>query len=134
MNQFRRNLGSFTLVDIPAESQVAKIREKLDVPTPMAVRWNNWEYGSEVSELRALYEKGKDNQWNASHDVDWSIPLTNDEFIAGPELSLLGNVTKLMGKDEATHKAVMFYEMAWVLSHLLHLEKPALQTSDQLTN
>ena len=134
MNEFRRNLGSFELVDFPDESQVAKIREKLDVPTPMAVRWNDWEYGSEVSELRALYEKGKDNQWNASRDVDWSIPLTNDEFIAGPELSLLGNVTKLMGKDEATQKAAMFDEIAWVLSQLLHGEQAALQICGQLTN
>ena len=100
----------------------------------MAVRWNDWEYGSEVTELRALYEKGKDNQWNASHDIDWSIPLTNDEFIAGPELSLLGNVTKMMGKDEATQKAAMFDEIAWVLSQLLHGEQAALQICGQLTN
>jgi hypothetical protein len=134
MREYRRNLGSFELIDFPDESQVAKIREKIDVPTPMAVRWNDWEYGSEVSELRALYEKGKANQWNASQDVDWSIPLTNDEFIAGPELSLLGNVTKLMGKDEATQKAAMFDEIAWVLSQLLHGEQAALQICGQLTN
>ncbi|MFI5314196.1 MAG: ferritin-like domain-containing protein [Myxococcota bacterium] len=134
MNEYRRNLGGFELIDFPDESQVAKIREKIDVPTPMAVRWNDWEYGSEVSELRALYEKGKDNQWNASHDIDWSIPLTNDEFIAGPELSLLGNITKLMGKDEATQKAAMFDEINWVLSQLLHGEQAALQICGQLTN
>ncbi len=134
MQEYRRNLGNFELVDFPDESQVAKIRERIDVPTPMTVRWNDWEYGSEVGELRALYEKGKANQWNASQDIDWSIPLTNDEFIAGPELSLLGNVTKLMGKDEATQKAAMFDEIAWVLSQLLHGEQAALQICGQLTN
>ena len=99
MTEYRRTMGNFELIDFPDESQVAKIRERIDVPTPMAVRWNDWEYGSEVTELRALYEKGKANQWNASQDIDWSIPLTNDEFIAGEELSLLGNITKMMGKD-----------------------------------
>ena len=134
MQENRRTLGSFELVDFPDEGQVAKIREKIDIASPMAVRWNHWEYGSEVSELRALYEKGKENQWNATHDIDWSIPLTNDEFIAGPELSLLGNVTKLMGKDEATQKAAMFDEINWVLSQLLHGEQAALQICGQLTN
>ena len=134
MSEYRRNLGSFELVDFPDETAVAKIRERIDVASPMTVRWNDWEYGSEVAELRALYEKGKANQWNASQDVDWSIPLTNDEFIAGPELSLLGNVTKLMGKDEATQKAAMFDEINWVLSQLLHGEQAALQICGQLTN
>ena len=134
MQEYRRTLGNFELVDFPDESQVARIRERLDVASPMNVRWNDWEYGSEVSELRALYEKGKDNQWNASKDIDWSIPLTNDEFIAGEELSLLGNVTKLMGKDEATQKAAMFDEINWVLSQLLHGEQAALQICGQLTN
>ncbi len=134
MNEFRRNLGDFELIDFPNEADVAKIRQKLDVPTPMAVRWNDWEYGSEVTELRALYEKGKDNQWNASKDVDWSIPLTNDEFIADPTQSLMGNITKLMGKDEATQKAALFDEINWVLSQLLHGEQAALQICGQLTN
>ena len=134
MQEYRRNLGNFELVDFPDESHVAKIRERIDVPTPMAVRWNDWEYGSEVSELRALYEKGKANQWNASQDVDWSIPLSNDEFIADPTQSLMGNVTKLMGRDEATQKAALFDEINWVLSQLLHGEQAALQICGQLTN
>src|SRR5262245_38919529 len=116
MTENRRMLGNFELVDFPDESQVAAIRERIDVSAPMSVRWNDWEYGSEVSELRALYEKGKANQWNASQDVDWSIPLTNDEFITDPTQSLLGNITKMMGKDEATQKAATFDEFNWVIS------------------
>ncbi|MGH7292371.1 MAG: ferritin-like domain-containing protein, partial [Myxococcota bacterium] len=104
------------------------------VATPMHVQWNRWEYGSEVSELRALYEKGKDNQWNASHDVDWSIPVTKDDWLGSPELSMLASVAKLMGKDEATQKAAMFDEINWVLSQLLHGEQAALQLCGQLTN
>jgi hypothetical protein len=134
MQENRRMLGNFELVDFPDESQVAKIRGQIDVQAPMTVRWNDWQYGSEVSELRALYEKGKENQWNASSDVDWSLPVTKDEFIAGPEVSFLANITKLMGKDEATQKAATFDEIAWLLSQLLHGEQAALQICGQLVN
>ena len=134
MLENRKQLGNFEIVDFPDETQVAKIRAKLDVATPMAVRWNNWEYGSEVSELRALHEKGKLNQWNASVDVDWSVPVTRKEWIADPEMSLLGQVTKLLGKDETTQKEAVFDEVNYLLSQLLHGEQAALQICGQLTN
>ncbi|MEX2208970.1 MAG: ferritin-like domain-containing protein [Myxococcota bacterium] len=134
MQENRKQLGNFEIVDFPDEAQVAKIRARLDVTTPMAVRWNNWEYGSEVAELRALHEKGKQNQWNASTDVDWSVPVTRDEWLANPEMSMLGQVTKLLGKDEATQKEAVFDEVNYLLSQLLHGEQAALQICGQLTN
>ena len=134
MQEYRRKLGDFELVDFQDETRIASIRARIDVATPMHVQWNRWEYGSEVSELRALYEKGKDSQWNASRDVDWSIPVSKDEWIGSPELSLLANVVKLMGKDEATQKAALFDEINWILSQLLHGEQAALQLCGQLTN
>jgi hypothetical protein len=130
----RKQLGGFEIVDFPDETQVASIRAKLDVATPMAVRWNGWDYGSQVTELRALHEKGKINQWNASTDIDWSIPVTPREWIGNPEMSLLGQVTKLLGKDEATQKEAVFDEVNYLLSQLLHGEQAALQICGQLTN
>jgi 1,2-phenylacetyl-CoA epoxidase catalytic subunit len=134
MQENRKRLGSFEIVDFPDEKQCESIRQKLDVKTPMAVRWNGWEYGSEVSELRALHEKGKANQWNASTDVDWSLPLSPREWIGNPEMSLLGQITKMMGKDEATQKEAVFDELNYLLSQLLHGEQAALQICGQLTN
>ena len=93
-----------------------------------------WEYGSEVEELRALYEKGKVNQWNAERDLDWTTPVTNDEWVLNPEASMLAQLCKLMGKDEATQKAAAFDELAHMLSQLLHGEQAALQLCGQLTN
>lgn len=134
MQENRKQLGNFEIVDFPDEQQAASIRAKLDVKAPMAVRWNNWEYGSEVSELRALHEKGKANQWNASVDVDWSLPVSPREWVGAPEMSLLGNITKMMGKDEATQKEAVFDELNYLLSQLLHGEQAALQICGQLTN
>jgi hypothetical protein len=130
----RRSLGSFEVIDFVDEQQIGRIREKLTVAAPLEVRWNDWEYGSDIAELRRLYEKGKKAQWNATEDLDWSLPVSKDEWIGDPNGSLLANICSLMGKDEATRKAAMFDEVAWLLSQLLHGEQGALQICGQLTN
>ncbi len=73
-------------------------------------------------------------EWNASADVDGPLPVARDEWIANPETSLLGQVTKLLGKDEATQKEAAFDEVDDLLSQLLHGEQAALQICGQLTN
>ena len=90
--EFRKSVGTFEVVDIPGDAAVSAIRGRLSVPSATEVRWNSWEYGSEVAELRRLYEKGKRAQWNATDDIDWSLPVSKDEWIGNPEGSLLANV------------------------------------------
>jgi hypothetical protein len=60
--------------------------------------------------------------------------VSKDEFIVNPELSLLAQACKLLGKDEATQKAAAFDEINYLLSQLLHGEQAALQLCGQLTN
>ena len=129
----RRQIGNFEVIDWVDEGELSQLREKLDIDCPVELNWT-WEYGSEVEELRALYEKGKRGQWNAAEDVDWSAPVSKDEWVLNPEASMLANVCKLMGKDEATQKAAAFDELAFTVSQLLHGEQAALQLCGQLTN
>jgi hypothetical protein len=133
MDDHRKRFGEFEVIEWVDENQVRSLRDKIDIDVPVQLHWS-WEYGSEVEELRALYEKGKVNQWNAETDIDWSMPCTKDEWLLTPEASLMGQVTKLMGKDEATQKAAMFDEINYVLSQLLHGEQAALELCGQLTN
>jgi hypothetical protein len=100
---------------------------------PLELHWS-WEYGSEVAELRKLYEKGKVNQWNAELDIDWDAAYSNDDWVLAPEGSLLAQVCAMQGKDEATQKAAAFDEVAYLISQLLHGEQAALQLCGQLTN
>ena len=130
----RKQFGSFEAVDFVDETEVARIRSRLTVHNPTHIRWNNWEYGSEIAELRRLYEKGKRAQWNAAEDIDWSLSVSKDEWIGDPNASILASICKVMGCDEATQKAAMFDEFAWLLSQLLHGEQGALQICGQLTN
>lgn len=130
----RRTLGDFEVVDFADEAPVKALRQTLSVSAATEVRWNAWDYGSQVAELRRLYEKGKSAQWNASTDIDWSIPVSKDEWIGSPDNSILASICKLMGLPEATQKAALFDEVGWLLSQLLHGEQAALQICGQLTN
>lgn len=129
----RKRFGQFEVIEFVDETEIARLRARTDVAAPLTLNWT-WEYGSEVEELRNLYEKGKVNQWNAERDLDWSIPVSKDEWVMNPEGSMLAQICKLMGKDEATQKAAAFDELAHLLSQLLHGEQAALQLCGQLTN
>lgn len=126
--------GAFEVIDVVDEARIGQIRGRLDVPVPMQVQWNGWEYGSEIAELRRLYEKGKVSQWNATTDVSWDQPVSKDEWIGDPQASLMAIVTQMMGLPEKEQKAAMFDEVAWLFSNLLHGEQGALQICGQLTN
>lgn len=133
LEEHRRTLADFEIIDWEGTPEAAATRERMEAAVPLKAHWT-WEYGSEVKELRALYEKGKLNQWNAETDLDWEIPVSKDEWVLQPEGSLLAQTLKLMGRDEATQKAAAFDELNYLLSQLLHGEQAALQLCGQLTN
>jgi hypothetical protein len=133
MQEHRKRFGEFEVIEFVDEQKLTGLRDQLNLSVPVGLNWT-WNYGSEVAELRNLYEKGKVNQWNAETDLDWSAPVSKDEFIVNPELSLLAQACKLLGKDEATQKAAAFDEINYLLSQLLHGEQAALQLCGQLTN
>jgi hypothetical protein len=133
IQEHRKRFGDFEVIDFVDEEATKRLRDQIDVNVPLELHWT-WNYGSEVQELRNLYEKGKVNQWNAETDLDWEAPLSKDEWIVAPEASMLAQITALMGKDEATQRAAAFDEINYVLSQLLHGEQAALQLCGQLTN
>ncbi len=133
IREHRRRFGDFEVVEFVDTEEIERLRRQTDVAVPLELNWT-WEYGQQVEELRNLYEKGKVNQWNAERDLDWSIPVSKDAWVVQPRASLLAQVLRLMGRDEATQRAAAFDELAHVLSQLLHGEQAALQLCGQLTN
>ncbi|HVP31318.1 MAG TPA: ferritin-like domain-containing protein [Myxococcota bacterium] len=133
LQEHRKRFGEFEVIDFVDVAEIERLREEINVAVPLTLSWQ-WNYGSEVAELRNLYEKGKVHQWNAEVDLDWSLPVTNDDWVIAGEGSMLASILKMMGKDEATQKAAAFDELAFILSQLLHGEQAALQLCGQLTN
>jgi hypothetical protein len=133
MQEHRKRFGDFEVIDFVDTAEIERLRAQIDVPVPLQLHWT-WDYGSQMAEIRALYEKGKVNQWNAEVDIDWQLPVSKDEWTLTPEASILASICKLMGKDEKTQKAAAFDELCFILSQLLHGEQAALQLCGQLTN
>ena len=130
----RRHFGDFEVVEFVDEAEIAALRAKIDVDVPMDLHWT-WEYGSEVEELRNLYERGKKGQWNAETDVDWLQPFPHNEwFLPREGALLLPSILTMMGVDEETCKRAALDEFTHLLSQLLHGEQAALQLCGQLTN
>ncbi len=134
LNDHRRQLGDFAVVDFVDEGEVDALRQKIDVDVPLDLHWT-WEYASEVEELRNLYERGKKGQWNAETDIDWSQPFPRDKWFMPRENALLmPTLLTQMGVDEETCREAAFDEFAHLLSQLLHGEQAAMQLCGQLTN
>jgi hypothetical protein len=127
-------IEDFEVIEHVDEQQIANLRKRVDVDVPLSLHWT-WEYGSEVEELRALYERGKKGQWNAETDIDWSIPFPREEwFLPRENSSLLAGVLQSLGADDATCRDAAWDEFAHTMSQLLHGEQAALQLCGQLTN
>lgn len=87
----------------------------------------NWEYDEGRDKLLTLYEKGKNNQWNATNRIDWSIQIDPEDPLGFPDeyLPIFGSDTwnKLNKKERSQVKH--HYE-SWRFSQFLHGEQGAL--------
>ena len=134
LSEHRRPFGDFDAVDFADEDKIRDIRARLDVDVPLDLHWS-WEYGSEIEELRNLYERGKKGQWNAETDIHWDMPFSRDEwFLPQVGVLLLPSILTQMGADEAVCREAAWDEFAHLLSQLLHGEQAAMQLCGQLTN
>jgi hypothetical protein len=134
LSQYRRQVGEFETVDFADEQAISALRTQIDVDVPLDLHWT-WEYGSEVEELRNLYERGKKGQWNAESDIDWSAPFPRDEwFMPRTGALLMPSLLTEAGADEATCREAAWDEFAHLISQLLHGEQAAMQLCGQLTN
>src|SRR2546426_720566 len=83
LEDHRRPIADYDRIQFD-EQEIAALRAKLELETPLQVRWN-WDYVKEIESLRALYERGKTAQWNVETDIDWTLEMRPDEFAMPPE-------------------------------------------------
>jgi len=86
-----------------------------------------WEYEDGSASLHRLYEKGKQQQWNASSRIDWSLDLDpeNPEELPDEYISIYGSPIweRLTNKERADLRR---HSQANDLSQFLHGEQGAL--------
>ncbi|MFN0121451.1 MAG: ferritin-like domain-containing protein [Blastocatellia bacterium] len=87
----------------------------------------NWEYDEGRDKLLTLYEKGKNNQWNATTRIDWSLDVDLDNPMGFPDefIPIFGS-TVWNGLDAKKRAEVKYHLESWRFSQFLHGEQGAL--------
>jgi hypothetical protein len=94
-----------------------------------------WEYDVGRDRMLALYQKGKEKQWDSTHRLDWSheVDPTDTDAIPDEVVPIFGSATwermSRAEKDEARH-----HYMAWTNSQFLHGEQGALICSAKIVS
>src|SRR5207247_2219193 len=87
----------------------------------------NWEYDETRDRLLALYEKGKEKQWNTNTRLDWSIQVDPGSERNGPDyyIPIYGS-DMWEAMDEVARSELRHHMGAWLNSQFLHGEQGAL--------
>jgi hypothetical protein len=92
-----------------------------------------WEYEDERDKLLALYDKGKQQQWDAATRIDWSLDLDpeNPQEIDDRLIPIYGSA--LWDKlDEKERITVRRHQQAQTLSQFMHGEQGALMAAARI--
>ncbi|MFE6691638.1 ferritin-like domain-containing protein [Streptomyces sp. NPDC057743] len=96
------------------------------VPATGAARFN-WEYDEGRDRLLALYQKGKDKQWDATTRIDWDLEVDPKDPLGTPDESLALYGTKYWGRmTEKDRGDLRQHFTAWQFSQFLHGEQGAM--------
>jgi P-aminobenzoate N-oxygenase AurF len=87
----------------------------------------DWNYDEGRDRLLALYERGKERQWNAATRIDWSVDVDPGAQANGPDyyIPIYGSdIWERM--DEEARRTLRHHMGAWLNSQFLHGEQGAL--------
>jgi hypothetical protein len=103
-------------------------RETWSIPMAGDTRFT-WEYDDGRAKLLALYQNGKDKQWDAAKRIDWSLPLDTGNPLQLPEqaIPIYGSRSYEKVKDDPAEMARLGQHLtAWQFSQFLHGEQGAM--------
>lgn len=96
------------------------------VPATGAARFS-WDYDDGRERLLALYQKGKDKQWDGNKRIDWSLEVDPTDPLGTPDeaLTLYGTPhwAKMTEKDRGELRK---HYTSWQFSQFLHGEQGAM--------
>ncbi|MGF7235815.1 MAG: ferritin-like domain-containing protein [Frankia sp.] len=100
--------------------------DTFDVEAAGSARFT-WEYDNGRDRLLALYQKGKDKQWDASSRIDWDLEVDPYNALGLPDASIAIYGTKYWDAMSQAERANLRRHFAsWQFSQFLHGEQGAL--------
>lgn len=92
-----------------------------------------WDYETSSPRLTALYEQGKQGQWNGSTDIDWSLQVDCDRPLPDNPAGLAAFLSSPLGRYGSTvWDAFQWQFQWWVVSQSVHGEQGALVATARL--
>jgi P-aminobenzoate N-oxygenase AurF len=86
-----------------------------------------WEYDDGRDRLLALYQKGKDKQWDAVRRIDWGLEVDPYDVLGVPDESMAIYGTKYWDQlGPQNIKDLRRHSAAWQFSQFLHGEQGAM--------
>ncbi len=94
-----------------------------------------WSYEEADRRIRKLYRLGKERNWNAETDIDWSKPIdrTKSPINEGIDNPFAG-WAPYDRMNEAEEIEFAWHQQSWMLSQFLHGEQGALLVASQLVS
>ncbi|MFZ4234596.1 ferritin-like domain-containing protein [Streptomyces murinus] len=96
------------------------------VPASGAARFS-WEYDDGRERLLALYQKGKDKQWDATRRIDWDLEVDPHDVLGTPdEATALYGTPYWDRMSERERGELRRHFASWQFSQFLHGEQGAM--------
>jgi hypothetical protein len=115
-------------LDAESAQQVAEIFQ-----TPLTGAYN-WDYKVQDDRIKKLYELGKQLNWDAQTDIDWSKPPTRLTPEQRDVVMPFKGYVPYDAMTEAQKEEFGTHMNAWTLAQFLHGEQGALLVASQLTS
>jgi P-aminobenzoate N-oxygenase AurF len=97
-----------------------------EVPAAGAARFT-WEYDDNRDRLLALYQKGKDKQWDATRRIDWDLEVDPYDPLGIPDEALSVFGTPYWDRmSETNRRDLRRHYASWQFSQFLHGEQGAM--------
>ncbi|MCZ2524218.1 ferritin-like domain-containing protein [Streptomyces sp. HB2AG] len=86
-----------------------------------------WDYDDGRDRLLALYQKGKDKQWDAARRIDWDLEVDPYDPLGVPDQALTPYGTPYWDRmSEADRRELRRHYASWQFSQFLHGEQGAM--------
>ncbi len=122
----------FMREDAPAAArQAERIAEIFQTPLTGSYAWD---YATADEKIRRLYRLGKELNWNAEVDIDWSYTYPRSEPPGDPSFNPFVGVDYYERLSEEKKLEFGWHIHAWMLSQFLHGEQGALLVASQLVS
>lgn len=87
----------------------------------------SWEYDDGRERLLALYQKGKDKQWDGVKRIDWDLEVDPGDVLGLPEgLDPLSDSPQWQRMSDAERTELKRHNASWTFSQFLHGEQAAM--------